>query len=327
MRPTTSSLDRRRFLALGTACIVAPAVARAAEPVNVLGGDAFGTGWRITLPTGRPTERLRPRVEALLADLDLAFSPWRDDSIVSRFNAAGVLDMPVSDQVAGVTQSALSIAAESGGRFDPTVGPLVARWGFGPITSGETRPGGWRALSVDNGHLVKTEPTLTLDLCGIAKGYALDRMVGLLLDTGHDDFIVDFGGELAARGRHPSGRVWQVGIEDPRPEMDGLAGRITLDGVAVATSGVRANGYDIGNRRYSHIIDTTTQEPVEVALCSVSVTGPLAQVADAWATTLMAAGHDGPTLAGQHGIKALFLFRDAAVLRPVATGGIEAHLA
>jgi len=322
MRPTTSLLDRRRFLALGAACVAAPAVARGAAPTNVLDGSAFGTGWRITLPTGIPTDALRRRAEALIADLDLAFSPWRDDSVLSRFNAGGTPETSVGAEVAEVTRTALAIARESNGCFDPTVGPLVARWGFGPITHGATRPGGWRALSADDRHLRRADATLTLDLCGIAKGYALDRLAALLLDLGQDDVLIDLGGELAARGRHPSGRVWRVGIEDPRPEVDGLAGRIVLDGVSVATSGIRANGYDIGGRRYSHIIDTATREPVEVALCSVSVVGSSAQEADAWATALMAAGDDGPALARNRGIAALFLFREGGGLRHVATGGI-----
>ncbi len=322
MRPTTSLLDRRRFLTLGAACLAAPAVARGAPPVHVLEGAAFGTGWRITLPTHRPADNLRRHVEALIADLDLAFSPWRDDSVLSRFNAGGTLEMSVGAELAKVTQTALAIAAESDGCFDPTVGPLVARWGFGPIAHGNALPGGWRGLSADDRHLGREDPTLTLDLCGIAKGYALDRLTALVLEMGQDDLLIDLGGELAARGRHPSGRVWQVGIEDPRPEVDGLAGRIGLDGICVATSGIRANGYDIGDRRYSHIIDTTTQEPVEVALCSVSVSAPSAQEADAWATALMAAGDKGPSLANDRGIAALFLFRESGGLRHVASGGM-----
>lgn len=322
MRPMTSLLDRRRLLALGAACLAAPAVARGAAPVGLLKGAAFGTGWRITLPAGVPTQDLRRHVETLIADLDLAFSPWRADSVLSRFNAGGALDMSVGADLAKVTQAALAIAAKSNGCFDPTVGPLVARWGFGPITQGAARPGGWRGLAADDRHLERVDTALTLDLCGIAKGYALDRLAALLMDIGHDDLLIDLGGELAARGRHPSGRVWQVGIEDPRPEVEGLAGRIGLDGVSVATSGIRANGYDIGDRRYSHIIDPMTQEPVEVALCSVSVVGSSAQDADAWATALMAAGDKGPALARDRGITALFLFREGAGLRHVATGGI-----
>lgn len=327
MRPTTTLLDRRRFLALGAACLVAPAIARGASPLTELSGDAFGTGWKVSLPAGTPTTALRVHLEELLADLDLAFSPWRADSVISRFNHSHAEDMPVAAEMAEVTRSALDIASGSDGHFDPTVGPLVARWGFGPIDHGETPASGWHGLSVDNSHLARKWPGLTLDLCGIAKGHALDRVTALLLDAGHVDFLIDLGGELAARGRHPSGRIWQVGIEDPRPDSGSLAGLLRLDGVAVATSGDRTNGYDIGTRRYSHIIDPLTHEPVEGTLASVSVLKPAAREADGWATALMAAGEAGPELARRRGIAALFLFRDGSGLRQVATGTVEKHLA
>src|SRR5690606_29630121 len=123
---------------------------------------------------------------------------------------------------------------------------------------------------------------LTLDLCGIAKGHALDRMVATLLDEGHEHFLVDLGGELAARGWHPSGRAWQVGIEYPLPGRGNIAGVLRLDKLAVATSGDRANGYDIGRRRYSHIIDPGTREPVDSSLGSVSVLMATAREADGW---------------------------------------------
>jgi len=95
----------------------------------------------------------------------------------------------------------------------------------------------------------------------------------------------------------------------------------------VATSGDRANGYDLDHRRYSHIIDPATREPVTGALASVSVLMESACLADGWATALMAAGDAGPTLADRNGISALFLFRDGANLRRVLTGTFGRHFA
>ena len=318
--------DRRRFLALGgTACLLAmPAIARGAPALANIEGNAFGTGWRISLPAGVATGKLRIEMENLLAELDLAFSPWRADSVISRFNTGTARDMAVLPEIAEVTRAALAIADASEGRFDPTVGPLVARWGFGPIQDGKA--GGWQRLAAGDRHVARIDPASTLDLCGIAKGHALDRMTALLLDAGHDHFLADLGGELAARGRHPSGRIWQVGIEDPRQEADGLAGALCLDGMAVATSGDRANGYDIGGRRFSHIIDPAKGEPVESRLASVSVLGVTARQADGWATALMAAGETGPGLAGRQGLPALFLFRESDGLRRVVTGNFAQYL-
>lgn len=320
---------RRDVLALGAAAlfVARPAFARAAAPTAELSGGAFGTGWSVSLPAGTAKADFGQRIEALLDGIDRAFSPWRRDSMLARFNAHGAGDFVAGPEVVEVTSSALRIAEASSGRFDPTVGPLVARWGFGPIRDGATPPGGWQAIVAEDGRLSKHSGGLTLDLCGIAKGHALDRLVELLKEAGHDDFLVDLGGELAARGRHPSGRVWQVGIEDPRPEIDDMTGVLRLEDMAVATSGDRANSYAFGGRRYSHIIDPSTGEPVASALASVSVLMPTARDADGWATALMAAGQGGPELATMHGIAALFLFRDGDHLRRVATGMFERQLA
>ena len=85
-------------------------------------------------------------------------------------------------------------------------------------------------------------------------------------------------------------------------------------------------GYDIGSRRFSHIIDPATREPVESRLASVSVLAPTGREADGWATALMAAGGAGPALAGRRGISALFLFREGDGLRRTVTGHFAQHL-
>lgn len=329
MRFRSDFLDRRRFLSLGGATfalIAAPAYVRGAAPVVTISGMAFGTGWSVSLSDRTGLPGLKPQLQQILERIDLAFSPWRDDSTIGRFNTGKVDEAVVTDEVVTVAGAALDIAEASDGRFDPTVGPMVARWGFGPIDSGKAHEGGWREIRVGNGHVARTSAGLTLDFCGIAKGYALDRMADVLLDAGHKDFLIDLGGELAAHGRHPSGRAWHVGIENPLPDTEGLEGVLRLDGMAVATSGDRSNGYDIGNRRYSHIIDPSTGEPVASTLASVSVVMPAAMDADGWATALMAAGLAGPDLASTREIPALFLMRTNGGLTRVMTGDIARYL-
>lgn len=294
------TLQRRTFLLTGAAALAAPALSRAAAPVTQLEGKAFGTSWRVTLPAGR--KGLPERIGTLLAAIDAQMSPYRADSDLSRFNHAGAGGHAVAAQTAQVTQAALEIARASGGHFDPTVGPLVARWGFGPITGAPDR---WQSLSVEGDALRKTHAQATLDLCGIAKGYALDQIVALMLDAGESAFLVDLGGELAARGRHPSGRIWTVGVEAPH----GLAAKLRLDGRAIATSGDLAQGYDLGGRRYGHIIAPETAEPVASAVASVTVLAADAMTADGWATALFAAGREGPALARAQGLAALFQTR------------------
>ena len=322
-------LTRRRFMGSALAAgasVAAPSLARAAAPTQRIGGAAFGTNWQLTAPAGIRIGRLRPLVEAVVADVDIMMSPWRRDSGIARFNGAqDTAWFPVHPDIASVAQAALRLQEASGGVFDPTVGPMVGRWGFGPI-SAPMPPRGSR-VAVQEDALRKTQPAMTLDLCGIAKGFAVDRIAGALRGEGAEAFVIDLGGEIAAHGSHPSGRAWQVGVEDPRQGWNGAAEILALRGKAVATSGDKVNGFSLGGRRYGHIIDPSRGSPVEGAASSVSVIADDAMSADGWATALVAAGPRGPQLAELNGLHALFLFDEGEDLRRVATGRFDVHLA
>lgn len=312
---------RRHMLAMtGAAILTAPALHAGAPAVATMTGRAFGTDWRVTLPADRDPEGLRTGLEGLLAEIDRMMSPWRADSEICGFNRADV-SQPVSAETVHVAQAALMLAATSDGWFDPSVGPLVHRWGFGPI---EGEAGGWRGLRAEGDLLAKDQPGLTLDLCGIAKGRALDLMADRLAEAGHKHFLIDLGGELAAGGAHPSGRPWQVAVENP--SAPGAAAVVALSDLRVATSGTGVQGYDLRDHHYSHIIDPRRDAPVEGPLASVSVLSHSAMLADGWATALTAAGPEGPALARRHSLDALFLFRDTTGLRAETTGNFARHM-
>lgn len=325
MRARSRTIHRRDVLALGGAALLfaRPAIAREAAPVTKLTGDAFGTGWRVTLPAGADISRLKERLAALLADIDLAFSPWRADSTLARFNAHGAGDFAVESEVVEVTSAALQIAEASGGRFDPTVGPLVARWGFGPIRDGDTPPDGWRTIRAEGDRLSKRNGGLTLDLCGIAKGHALDAIAARLDGAGVADFMLEIGGEVLARGNAPSGRRWLIGIADP--VRGGVRLRVAPGRLALATSGDAVNAYEIAGRRYSHTIDPATGEPVRNGVASVTVAASTGATADALATALTVLGPErGLALAGRLDVAALFLVRNGAGIAELSNPRFDA---
>ena len=329
MSAATPKIDRRTFLALGGGSVLAlamPQLAFGAPALRIMQGRAFATEWSISVPAGVDIEPLRTPIVEMLAGIDVQMSPWRADSDVTRFNRSKAGTMPMPAELMHVASAALTLAGASGGEFDPTVGPLVARWGFGPI-EGDGTPD-WHEIGVHGDAVSKARDGLTLDLCGIAKGYALDRMADIVEGAGHGDFLIDLGGELAACGTHPSGRSWHVAVEDPRPGFEGAAEVIDLGGMAVATSGSRANSYDVGRRRYSHIIDPRTLEPADSNLASVSVIASNAMTADGWATALFAAGAtNGPELAQRNGVDSLFVLIDGQGLKRITTGSFSDHLA
>lgn len=316
--------SRRHFLSLSGAALLWPVVGRAAA-LEGLSGAAFGTSWHLTGPAGAPLERLRPAIAALFDEIDRQMSPWRPDSALSKFNRARSGEHELPAETVFVARAALSVARRTAGAFDPTVGPLVARWGFGPIEGSGTPD--WHELRAEEGGLSKTRDGITLDLCGIAKGRALDRVGALLRDAGMEGALFDLGGELAALGRHPSGRDWRVAVEHPLGTGPAPAALRLAPGASVATSGVRAQSYRAGQRTYSHIIDPATGAPVDGGLLSVSVVAPDAMTADAWATALFAAGETrGPELAERSGIDALFLTRNGTALGMRRTGAMGEYM-
>lgn len=319
MMTRANTITRRAALGLIGAAFTLPRAGLASD-LDTLGGNAFGTGWRIA---GRDTPtRLGPAIEVLFARIDAQFSPWRRDSGISRINAAPAGAQAVEPEIAQVTAAALDIARQSEGAFDPTVGPLVAQWGFGPI--GGTGAPGWRGIAIAPEGLTKARGDLTLDLCGIAKGWALDRAADLARAEGVTDMLLDLGGEFVALGTHPEGRDWRIAVESPLPAQPPTQALRLPPGMAVATSGVRTQSYVLNGRLYSHIIDPETRAPASGRLRSVTVAAGDAMTADAWATALFAAGDEGgPDLAATRDIAALFLFETDDGLRQHRNGAIR----
>ncbi len=293
---------------------------------SVLQGTGLGSTW--TLVTGGRSDvgALRTAFTEAIASVDQTMSPFRPDSELSLFNRTAATDwFPLSDGTCAVLAEGLRMASLTAGAFNPTLGPLVAHYGFSPIKSG--RPGAANEVSVRADAARKARADLSLDLCGIAKGFALDRMRAVCIAHGLTDFLIELGGEVFAQGRHPDGRAWRAGIERPVPESGDVQRVVALDGAALATSGDRINGYFYRGRRYGHIIDPLTAEPVDSPLASVTVAAARAMTADALATALFAMGAErGPAFAHETGIEALFILRDGARLREVTTAGFEARI-
>ena len=296
-------LSRRDMMlgAMGAALVSGRAVAR--EKFTI-GGPAFGSSWRATFSSSADAEAANQSIRNIIAEIDLPMSPYRADSDLSRFNASENSDwQSVEPSMCTVVREALHVAAMTDGFFDPSVGPLVARHGFGPISGGEAPLTGFE---VGKNSLRKETADATLDLCGLAKGYALDQIKISLRSEGIRSAIVDVGGEVLVLGSRPSGRPWSVAIVDPK--SSGSARHIVaLRGVALATSGHAVNGVR-GRVNTSHIMDPHQRAPAKPALLSVSVIDRSAMRADALATAFCAAGPvAGPALARRLNSPALFL--------------------
>jgi thiamine biosynthesis lipoprotein len=293
------------------------------------------------LPGGVDRRALHGDLEGLLERVDAQMSTYRADSELSRFNDAppGVW-VEVSADTLAVTEAALEVARLSAGAFDPTVGPLVDDWGFGPgppvaPTAAGGRTGG---LVTRVGHgLIETRRSppalrkrygaIRLDLSGIAKGFGLDRIAAHLEGIGAGRYLIEIGGELRGRGRAPHGRPWRVGIEQPVAGARAVRRVVQLDGRALATSGDYIDYFERDGRRYCHIIDPRSGRPIDHGLASVSVVAGSAMRADALATALMVLGPGaGVRLALRKNIAALFVVREGERLGELHTPAFEPYL-
>ena len=316
-------MTRRNFLVTAAGAMALTLRPAMAGTIGT-GGPAFGSTWRAALPDGSRTEALGRLVASVVAEINQAMSPYLAQSELAVFNRTDTVDwVSCSAPLAAVAGQALAMSKFTKGAFDPMVGPLVNRYGFGPIHGERARP---ENLRVRSDGLRKAMPGLTLDLCGIAKGYALDRILDRLPSIGVTSALIELGGEVRTVGHHPDGRAWQVGIERPDAEPGVLTHIVNPGDLALATSGTGRQSIVLGRGGVSHLIDPRTGRPVDAAPASVSVLAETAMRADGLATALIVMGMDrGAAFAEANGIPALFARLDDGG-DEVMTAGFERHV-
>ncbi|MFT3856725.1 MAG: FAD:protein FMN transferase [Aquabacterium sp.] len=266
--------------------------------------------------------------------VDEQMSPWKETSDLVRLNRAplGVwVDLPA--EMLEVLDCALDVHRLSAGAFNPCVGALVDAWGFGAVRDtpdaqairaarDATPLAAQASLELDRpAGRVRKNAALQVDLCGIAKGYAVDRMVRVLEQHGVRHALAALDGELRAVGAQANGEPWAVGLERPEVGRRAVHGVIELEDLAVATSGDYRHFVDVGETRLAHTMDPRRCAPVHNAVASVTVLARSCMQADAWATALLVAGPEtGPILAQRMGMDVLFLLRRAQGLTEVGLG-------
>jgi len=293
-----------------------------------LTGATMGTTFSIIVPGLKQSDlaKLKSRADARLEEVNASMSTWQNNSSISRFNESATTDwFEVSQGFVLVAMAALEIAHRTGGAFDPTVGPLVRRWGFDKDAAGSLPTSeeiaallaltGFENLHVDaeSSSIKKSIIELQLDLNAIAKGYAVDLLAAEVAALGYQDYLVEIGGELRVSGVNADGDPWRIGIERPDASkaVDGKQPGLYLQSGGVATSGDYRNVFESDGVRYSHIIDARTGSPVSHGLASVTVVAESTMLADGWATALMVLGPDeGMKIARQLELASFFIVRD-----------------
>lgn len=254
---------KRALPALLFLCLCAIVSCGRSRPRDIsrIDGSAMGTRWNLEWRGDSPdSEMMKTTVSRTLEKWEQVLSQWREGSDLSKHNRGE----PPTPDLQRVLDLAQEIKEGSAGAYDPNLLADTGKAGFGPEGTG-------------------------IDLSGIGKGFAVDRVAEELRKIGLGDFVFELGGELLATGGE-----WEVGIENPDPSGHSIARTVKLKNQALATSGNYRQFKPVPGGLAGHIIDPKTHEPIIRPASSVSVIARDCATADAWATALFVLGKEVP---------------------------------
>ena len=271
---------------------------------QILRGDALGTTYCISYISKIPL-LTSAAMDSLLQVVNQSMSTYWPDSDISNINR-GDTSVTVEPMFREVFQYSEQIFKATEGYFDPTVGPLVNAWGFGPEKTLEMTPSrvdslmayvGFSKVSLlPSGKINKSDPAIYFDFNAIAKGYTLDRIALVLDRLGMTDYLIELGGELVAKGRNTiSEKQWLVGIDHPKNEdRNNPIVLVQLEDRALASSGnYRKFRVDPETgEKFVHTINPLTGYSENSATLAASVLAPNCASADGYATAFMAMGYE-----------------------------------
>jgi thiamine biosynthesis lipoprotein len=262
-----------------------------------------------------------------IADIEKKMTAKAETSEIIEINErAGQGFYTVSPETFFVIKKSLQYAEASNGKFDITVGPLVELWGIGtnearvPSTSeiNETLPlVDYRQVEVNedqNGVFLKKHG-MSIDLGGIAKGYAADKVIETLKQNGIKSGTADLGGNIFVLGTKPNGKPWKIGLQNPFDTRGNIFATVEVTDKTLVTSGPYERYFEKNWKRYHHILDTDSGFPVENGLMGVTIISDSSIDADALSTAVFTLGlEDGMSFVeGQKNIDAIFITRNYEV--------------
>ncbi|PZX58372.1 thiamine biosynthesis lipoprotein [Algoriphagus ratkowskyi] len=266
-----------------------------------ISGKTMGTTYNVTYLDEKSRD-LQTSIDSLLVVFNQNLSTYIPDSELSRFNLGDTLNFNLP-YLLPVLEASKKVYKNTNGAFDPTVGPLVNIWGFGP-SGPELKDSvdiknllasvGFTKIEFDQKQLRKKVPGVYLDFSAIAKGYGSDVVANFLNSKGISDYLVEIGGELVAHGTNEKGELWKVGVNRPEESASAadLISIIALQDRGMATSGNYRNYYVRDSVKISHTINPSTGYPVNHTLLSATVLAKDCMTADAYATAIMVMGKD-----------------------------------
>lgn len=286
------------LIALCALLLVGTSGCRKAVPYQLTEGETH-TYYRIKYQY--PTS-LDGEIQALFKAYNHAINPFDSTSIISAVNRNR--DVEADTLFARAFRRVMEVSRETDGIFDVTCAPLINYWGFGFEEIDHRSPAdidslkqfvGYEKIRLEGNRVVKDDPRIQLNFSAIGDGYICD-LVGELLDRkGVDNYLVDIGGEMLAKGLNPKGNPWTIGINKPIDDSTQMNNdiqqiiRLTARR-GIATSGDYRNFYVRDGKKYAHTINPKTGYPASGDILSATVVAHDCTTADAFATAFMALG-------------------------------------
>jgi thiamine biosynthesis lipoprotein len=270
--------------------------------------QAMSTNCRVNFVSANRREAQSFQQEVLhwISAFEAQYSRFSPDSLIGRINAAAGLHwVDVDPETDGLFDLCQEMFFLTRGVFEPTALPLMRAWNWKakpPVIPSPAELAiarelvGWRKIQRRKGAIFLPQPGMCLDLGGIGKEFAVDRVVSLALSRNITDVLVDFGQDVRVNGHPPGREKWHIGLEDPHSPGQCWTGvAVTHD--AVATSGDYLRHFTVDGRRYGHILDPRDGYPVNNGCLAVSVIAPHCTVAGIMSTSAFVLGaRDGMEL-------------------------------
>lgn len=288
-----------KLIVIGATAIIAGGCSKPVTP-EVKVKELMGTFVSITA-WGAEKEAVQTAIDQAFLEMekvDYMMSDYKSTSELSRLNREGINEVKVSEELYGVIKKSVAYSIKTGGAFDITVGPLMKVWNT--AANEERAPADEetaKALTLVGYEKLKLEDAsssvkfgvagMSLDLGGIAKGYALDKAIDKLKELGVENAMVNAGGDVRSTGLRPDGKVWHVAVRDPE-NPGGKTVVLDAPEAAIATSGDYEKFIEVGSEKYSHLMNPKTGKSVECV--SATVVAPLGADADTLATSICVLG-------------------------------------
>ncbi|REE05928.1 FAD:protein FMN transferase [Marinoscillum furvescens] len=285
-------------------------------------GQTMGTIQYNVKYLGDDASNHKKSIDSLLVAFNQSLSTYIPNSEISTLNQTGRLSEPSALFIDVLAQSKL-VYETTDGAFDPTVGPLVNAWGFGPdklpnvpdssLIAQLRQHVGFHEISYTEDQIVM-DTAMYLDFSATAKGLAVDVVAEFLETNGYENYMVEIGGEVRAAGKNDKGEIWKIGIEDPTVAQteQRLLAIVALQDRSMATSGNYRNYYEKDGRIIAHTIDPRTGYNTTHNLLSASVFAEDCMTADAYATAFMVLGVEASKQIVRHSeMEAFLIFQNS----------------